>query len=153
MIVVSDTSAITALLQIGQENLLAGLYGTVSIPETVAVELARSHSQLPSFINVVAAKDADLCRRLQSELDAGEAEAIVLAKEMDADYLLMDERKGRRVAAREGLRVIGLLGVLFDAKERGLLPRLRAVVADLESKAGFRLSESVKGHVFREAGE
>ncbi len=79
MIVVSDTSAITALLQIGQEDLLAELYGTVFIPETVAVELARSHSQLPSFLNVVAAKDMDLCRRFQSELDAGEAEAIALA--------------------------------------------------------------------------
>ncbi len=92
-------------------------------------------------------------QRLRAELDLGEAEAIILAKEFRADYLLRDETLGRQVAIREGVKVIGLLGVLLEGKDRGYLTSVREVTADLETIAGFRVAYAVKQIIFREAGE
>ncbi len=153
MIVVSDTSAITSLLQVGRAGLLATLYGEVLIPETVQSELRCAHSVLPGFLRVQSVRDLAEVQRLCAELDRGESEAIVLAKEQAADLLLMDDAEGRRVASREGLRFIGLLGVLVQAKRMGLLQSVRELTAELENTAGFRVGEQVKQVVFRDAGE
>ncbi len=83
---------------------------------------------------------AVLCR----DLGAGEAEAIVLAREVRADLVLMDERMGRTVAKRLGLRVTGLVGVLIEARERGLLTDADTVVNDLHQRAGFWLSNELR---------
>jgi predicted nucleic acid-binding protein len=94
MIVVSDTSVVTALIQIGRVELLFDIFGVVVVPEAVADELAVSHVALPPWIRSVSVRGRlvveDFCR----ELDAGESEAIALALEMDADFLLMDEKRG-----------------------------------------------------------
>jgi uncharacterized protein len=153
MIVVSDTSAITALLQIGRAALLQDLYGEVFIPEAVQSELTQTHSSLPPFLHSATVADSAQVKRLQSELDLGEAEAIVLAKELRADLLLMDDFKGRRAASREGVPFIGLLGVLLQAKQGGRIASLRELIQELELKAGFRLSAEVKSIALRKAGE
>ena len=153
MIVVSDTSAITALLKIRRIHLLSSIYGEVSIPEAVHDELAQEHSQLPSFIRVVAIADFAFFERLSMELDRGESEAIVLAKELGANQLLIDENRGRQVAQREGLHVIGVMGVGLEAKGRGLIPSLRQFTEQLESEARFRVAARVKELMFRAAGE
>src|SRR5262245_3574483 len=101
MIVVSDTSGITALLQIGRAELLLKLYREVVIPQAVERELRRAHSSIPSFIRVATVKNRKEVTRLAAELDSGEAEAIVLVKEGQGDILLIDERRGRKVARRE----------------------------------------------------
>ena len=153
MIVVSDTSAITALLQIGQVELLSALYGDVFIPEAVRDELTATYKKLPAFIRVVPIADSAYCARLLKELHAGEAEAIVLAKEIKADNLLMDELDGRRVATREGVHVIGLLGVILEAKLRGLIPSAIKISERLEREANFHVTDFIKKIIFREAGE
>lgn len=68
----------------------------------------------------------------------------MLAREIDAGLLLMDERLGRAAAKRLGLRVVGLVGVLIEARERGLLPDAEAVVTELHQVAGFWLSEDLR---------
>jgi hypothetical protein len=153
MIVVSDTSAIASLLQIGRVELLARIYEEVFIPKAVHRELMVTHYQLPDFIQSKPIVDWAYCQRLLAELDEDEAAAIVLAKELKADDLLMDETAGRRVAAREGLHVIGLLGVLLEAKGRGFAASVRDLINDLEVKAHFHVSEEVKRIALREAGE
>lgn len=153
MIVVSDTTAITSLLQIGRSELLFQIYSDVFIPEAVQRELLVAHPVLPDFLRVKKIANLGDYQRLITIVDEGEAEAIVLAKEIRADELLIDETEGRRVAIEEGLQIIGLLGVLLEAKQRGLIASVRQVTAELENTATFHVSDAVKETIFRAAGE
>ena len=153
MIVVSDTSAITSLIQIGRIDLLKSLYGEITIPSGVENELRQTHATLPDFIISRAVSNESEVRRLCLDLDQGEAEAIALAKEIQADFVLIDESLGRQLAIREGVQVIGLLGVLLEAKVCGYISSVRAVTTELEMTAGFRVSDAVKEIIFRGAGE
>jgi predicted nucleic acid-binding protein len=153
MIVVSDTSVVTSLIHIGHLTLLQKLHGKVLIPRAVHQELVRSHQVLPEFLEVREVFNREMVARLEAELDLGEAEAIVLVKEAHADLLLIDEKLGRRVAIREGIRISGLMALLVDAKRRGLINSVREIAGQLESQAGFRVSDAVKRESFREANE
>ena len=153
MIVVSDTSPLTALITIGGQELLPRLFSEVVIPIGVRDELLRAHSVLPDWLRVEAVGDSEEAARLMIDLDRGEAEAIELAKELHADRLLIDERKGRRVAVREGVPVIGLLGVLLLAKRRGLIVSARALLGRLELEAGIYLTADLKEEALRSVGE
>ncbi len=154
MIVVSDTTAITNLLSIGKVGLLHQLFHEVLIPDAVLSELRIKHSVLPDFLRNHSVEDVARVEELTSAvLDAGEAEAIVLAEELRADYLLIDEVAGRAVARQCGLRVMGLLGVLLRAKEHGLILEIRPLLDALESNAGFWCSGELRQDILREAGE
>lgn len=153
MIVVSDTSALTSLMQIDRAGLLLQIYSQVFIPEAVRVELLTGHPTIPPFIQCKHVARQEEVKKLLAELDLGEAEAIVLAKELKSDDLLIDETIGRQIAKREGVRVIGLMGVLLMAKKRDLISSVRQLTEELEEKARFRISDQVKEIIFREAGE
>lgn len=153
MIVVSDTSVITSLIQVGHAGLLRELHGTVLIPRAVHRELLQTHITVPAFIEVRDVTERAQVVALELELDRGEAEAIVLAKEANADLLLIDEKLGRQVALREGLRIAGLMGLVVEAKQRGLIGSVRELVHRLEGEAGFRVSKAVKTEALRLAGE
>jgi predicted nucleic acid-binding protein len=78
MIVVSDTSPITALLTIQKIDLLRQLYSDVKIPPAVSKELRAYHDSIPDFIQTVPVDDSQLLEKLKRQLDPGEAEAIIL---------------------------------------------------------------------------
>ena len=153
MIIVSDTSPITALLAIGRTNLLTGLFGDVPIPEAVLKELLRSHPALPGFLQVKCVSNTVEVAKLAQFLDLGEAEAIVLAKELHADRLLIDERKGRRLARTEGVPIIGLLGVVLLAKHRKMISSARELLLSLERDAGMFLAEDLRETALKSVGE
>ncbi len=153
MIVVSDTSPITTLLQISRVDLLERLYKEILIPEAVREELFCLHPSLPTFFKCRTVKNRNEVERLLTDLDPGEAEAIVLAKETHANLLLIDEKEGRIVAAREGVRFMGLIGVLLRAKEDGYLSSVRNVIHELETKTTFHLSAAMKTKAVQSAGE
>ena len=153
MIIVSDTSAVTSLLQIGRLEILATLYQEVIIPVEVAEELRRFHTTLPGYVRIQPVVDRACIERLQSELDLGEAAAIALMLEGTGNLLLMDERRGRRVAMREGVAVVGVIGVMLEARQRGLITSLAAVIDELEKVAGFRISPRLKQRAMQIAGE
>lgn len=153
MIVVSDTSPLTALLGVGEEEILPRLFGKVIVPGAVRQELARSHAVWPDWLQVREVADTAAAWRLTQLVDAGEAEAIELAKELQADLLLIDERKGRRLAAEEGVPVIGLLGVVVLARRNGLIPSARELIAALRNQAGFYLSGDLVDRALASVGE
>jgi len=86
-------------------------------------------------------------------VDAGEAEAIQLAKELRADRILIDDFKGRQLAAREGLKVIGVLGVLLLAKDKGLIKTLRPLIDRLKQDANVYLSDEIINAALKACGE
>ncbi|HEX2225441.1 MAG TPA: DUF3368 domain-containing protein [Thermoanaerobaculia bacterium] len=161
MIVVSDASPLISLAAVNRLDLLRELYGTVWIPESVFQEVAVADPERPGaqeirqadWISVRPVSDSVLVRALRGELDLGEAEAIALAVEARADLLLVDERLGRRAALRVGVRVLGILGVLIEAKSRALIPVIKPLLDDLLWKAGFRISSDLYERILREAGE
>lgn len=126
MAAVSNTSPLRYFVVIGLADLLPEVLGAIVIPQGVHSEL--SHPSAPEPVREwLAAKPAWLSVKVAGEpdaelsvlLDRGEAEAITLAVETKPDFLLMDERKGRRLAEERGLAVIGALGVLLEASRRG----------------------------------
>jgi predicted nucleic acid-binding protein len=160
VIVVSDASPLISLAAIGRLDLLRQFFGTLTIPAFVHEEVTRAAGragagELASSDWVVVRKLGNefLARALDGELDRGEAEAIALAVELKADLVLIDERRGRAVAARFGLRVVGVLGLLVEAKRKGLLDRVEPVLSDLLHKAGFRLGPELYRRILEEAGE
>jgi predicted nucleic acid-binding protein len=90
---------------------------------------------------------------LQRDLDRGEAETIALAVELGADLLLLDEKEGRHVAQRLGLRVVGVGGILLEAKATGAIDVVRPHLDALRQTAGFYLSDSVYRYLLALAGE
>jgi uncharacterized protein len=144
MIVVSDTTAITTLLKAGEENFLKTLFGEVLVPQAVWDELLAFHSRLPEFISLRLVANAS--RRLPhtQSLGRGEAEAIQLAQEINADVLLTDDRKARRAAAALGIHCSGLTGLVVRARLAGQIPSARDFIERLEKHGGFYLADAVK---------
>jgi predicted nucleic acid-binding protein len=151
MIVVADTSPITALLHLKQLQLLTLLYGKIYLPLTVAAEL---NTLIPfgfdvSFLNdkdvftVMQASDTNLIKQLSLYIDAGEAEAIALAKELNAGLLLIDEKLGKQFAELQNITCKGVVGVLIAAKQEGLLKEIKPLLDDLILNLNFRLSDKI----------
>ncbi len=128
MIVVSDTSPICYLLLINQIDVLQILYKVIVIPKTVADELGASESppivkrwiaQPPIWLQI---QPAELPQSIElGKLDPGERGAILLAEQLKANLVIMDDKSARRIAVERGLKIIGLLGVVKDAARSGLL--------------------------------
>ncbi|MBC3787825.1 DUF3368 domain-containing protein [Spirosoma utsteinense] len=95
----------------------------------------------------------DVVATLADELDPGEAEAIALALEIKADYLIIDELKGRHKAETLGLRIVGLLGVLIQAKKAGYIQTVEPLLIALREEAGFRIHSALYKRVLQLAGE
>ena len=161
MIVVSDTSPLCNLALINHLWLLEAIYQTVIIPTLVADELAAANNPaIPAilqldWIQTRSPTNTAIANQLQCDrgLDAGEANAIALAFELQADDLLIDERLGRREARQLGLSIIGILGILVTAKQRNLIPQVQPVMDALIHQAGFRVSPQLYQRVLTLANE
>lgn len=125
----ADTGPINYLILIGHIEILPALFETVILPSIVRDEL--SHPKAPPLVRSwIAQPEAWLTIHRSKgsvddeaikKLDAGESDAIILALELHADLLLMDDREGVAVALRKGFRVAGTLGILRMGSDRGLL--------------------------------
>ncbi|HEV2987289.1 MAG TPA: DUF3368 domain-containing protein [Candidatus Angelobacter sp.] len=106
-----------------------------------------------NWIRSTPPSNSRLLAVLNSRLDLGEAEAIVLAIDVKADIVLIDEQEGRQFAAQAGLKVTGVLGILLRAKLMGAIPALRPAIQLLRSKARFFISSSLEARILASAGE
>jgi predicted nucleic acid-binding protein len=161
VIVVADTSILINLCRVGQGGLFRGLFQEVVIPPEVASEFARLASAIPRFAGLVlptgireqSATVMPALLRSASGLDPGETAALALAVEIHADAVLLDERRGHAVALQLGLRTVGILGLLVQAKSAGLLPAVAPILDALRRDAGFWISDALRQRVLHLAGE
>lgn len=158
-LVISDTSPVRALAQLGRLDLLASLYGEVWVPPAVVAELARPRGRGP-VVDVAAAgfvirapTDTGRVATLRRDLDPGESEAITLAIELGAHLLLIDEYDGRGIARGLGLRIKGVLGLLADAKAAGLVAAVRPLVDRIQVKVDFFVAPNIPRQILEQAGE
>ena len=161
MIVVADTSVILNLCFLGQEPLLPVLFGTVHAPPQVAAEFVRLAAAdvrcqglvFPAFIQRTAPQTTAHTWVHSPVLHAGEIAALSLAQELRADLVLMDEAEGRAAATALKLTTMGLLGILLQARQRGLISSVSPLLDRLERDARFWMAPSLRAAILGAAGE
>ena len=152
MIVISDTTPIISFLKIKRLDLLKTLFEIVQIPKSVFAELTenikyRDEAEIiknSMFIHVIDDIDENYVSLLRRSagLDLGESEAIYLADNKKADLLLMDEARGREVAIRMGIKIMGTIGILGLAYEVSLISKEEIKQAiDILRDSGRHISE------------
>lgn len=156
--VVSNTTPLLSLLKIDKLDLLRELYGEVIIPTAVYDEIEAGkegpyYTDLASiqWIKIQALKYPSALPYLM-DLDRGEAEVLILAREIGADLVILDENLGRRYASLLDLKLTGTIGILLKAKELGLISSVKELLRELQGK-GVWLSRSLVDYVTGLAGE
>ncbi len=161
MIVVSNTTPLIGLASIHRLDLLRQLFGEIYIPQAVYDEVvikghkednAKRQVSMAMWIKRANVQDRLAVQVLLDEMDLGEAEAVVLAREISAEWVLMDEKKGRRKLSQMGMNKIGTLGILLKAKQVGLVTALRPEIDRLRQQ-GFSISQDVIDAVLQQANE
>lgn len=147
--VVSNTTPIISLLKIGRLDLLQEIYGSVIVPEEVYVEVEQGKTKFYyadlstlKWLEIRSLKDRNALNYF-ANLDAGEAAVIILATELAADLVIIDETLGRNQAKQSGLKVTGTIGILIKAKKRKLIPKVMPLISDLQAK-GVWISNELK---------
>jgi len=161
MNVVSNTTPLIGLASIGRLDLLLELFGEIYISQAVYDEavtygreegFAKRAVASADWIRVIKVQDRLAVDVLLDEMDLGEVETIILAREMNADWVLMDEKKGRRKLAQLNIPKIGTIGILLKAKQLGLIPKLKPEIENLQ-KSGFGIGQAIVNDVLKLAGE
>jgi len=157
VIVVSNTTPIISLASINRLDLLEKMFGKIVISEAVYNEIkAKQHygySEIDNiFIEVQKITGYLYKDFLLKELDAGEAETIILAKEINADFVIMDENLGYKIANNVGLTAIRTLSILLKAKEKGHIYQLKPLL-DQMIERGRWYSNNVYQAVLKQANE
>ena len=149
--VVSNASPLIAFEQIGHLELLERLFSFVLVPFAVAQEITPTVS-FRTWMEERALAQPIGPRILRASLGLGESEAISLALEINAQFVILDDRAARRLAAALGLSVIGTLGVLLASKRRGFLPAIIPLL-DALMNLDFRIAPDLYTRVLADAGE
>jgi predicted nucleic acid-binding protein len=159
-VAVSNTTPLSELAKIGQLALLREMYGTVTIPREVFEELRAADqpvvaaAPLADWIQVRPVADLDRVAGLRAStgLGWGECAAIILAEELPADLLLMDDPAACREAQARGLRLTGTIGTILAAKRLGLVTSVRERLDDLIAH-GTRIGHRLYHDALALAGE
>ena len=149
---VTNSTPLIELSKIDRLELLREVYGSIYIPEEVYTEVVVNGDGKPGaaeveaadwiFCQPVTSKDQIFILHNQTLIDLGECGAIVLAQEIRAKRIIIDDRVARQVAIAKGLSVIGTVGVLRVAKARGIIPAVKPILDDLRSN-GTRISDKL----------
>jgi predicted nucleic acid-binding protein len=157
MKIVSNTTPIISLASIGELNLLKELFGEIIIPQSAYNEIKAKKSygykEVDSdYIKVQAIKGTKYRDLLLNQLDLGEAETIILATEINADYVIIDDSIGYKIAKNSGLNVIRSLSVLLTAKDKGIIEEIRPLLDEMILK-GRWYSKKVYESFLKKIGE
>ncbi|MBI3166600.1 MAG: DUF3368 domain-containing protein [Chloroflexi bacterium] len=155
---VADAGPLIFLAKLDRLNLLGN--EDIRVPAAVMMEIGakadeackRIEQAANTWIKVQEVTNRETVQLLLAGLDLGEAEVIALAKEVNADFVLLDDLDARRFARRVGLSAIGTIGILLTARLKGDIPSLREEIARLQTH-GFRISKFLLDEVLKTAGE
>ena len=136
---VTNSTCLIGLERIGRLDLLPQVFSKVFAPSVVAAEVQISLS----WLRVQSVQNMAAVAALKTQMDAGEAEAIALAMELQNVLLILDDKKARRVAQQLNLKVIGTVGMLLlRAKREGVITEIKPLISAL-LQADFRISEGI----------
>jgi predicted nucleic acid-binding protein len=149
-VVVSDAGPLIALAACGHLELLVIVFDGLHVPQAVLDETTADRSrsgatEIATFVQAHAQVHSDRADPIYAaairHLDEGEAQALSLAHALGCG-VLMDERRGRQTAVRQGLPLFGFLGVLLQAKRIGKLERITPAL-DRMNANGYRISTAL----------
>jgi predicted nucleic acid-binding protein len=148
-VTVVDTSCLILFSKIGRlNNLLQKLFEKITITQTVADEYK---NPLPQWVKTVGV-DTIETKGLASFLDLGEASSIAFASSQNDSLLVIDERKGRKVAKEMGIKITGSLGLLITAKQKGYIEAVKPIIVEIQ-RTNFRISERLIQHALEKVNE
>jgi len=162
--IVSDASQLIHLAAIGRLSFLREYYHSIIIPTAVWREVVEEggkrkgakeikNARAEGWITVASPKNAALIKALLQDLHEGEAESIALAIELTADIIILDETEARRIAEQHGLLVIGIIGILLQAKADRKIRSMRAEMDRLQRTGNFWIGKSLRQTILTTAGE
>ncbi len=157
MKVVANTTPLISLASIGKLELLKEIFGEIIIAKAVYHEIKAKqgygYSEIDTnYIKVQSIKGIAYRDFLLNQLDLGETETIILAKEIDADFIIIDENIAYKIAKSSELNVVRTLSILLRAKEKGLIPALKPLLDEMIIK-GRWYSQRVYKIILEQAGE
>ena len=147
--IISDTSCLIILSNIGEIELLENVYGHVITTVDIAEEFG---DKLPDWIEIVAVKDKLRQQLLEMQIDKGESSAIALALETTESTLILDDYKARKVAEQLGLSFTGTIGVIIKAKLTGKIESIKPILSKIK-ETNFRISSELEIQALFEAHE
>ena len=138
--IISNTSCLIVLDNIGMLDVLKELYGKVFITEEVSKEFGKT---VPDWIEVRKVSDNKYLKLMKNFVDLGEASTIALAFETDDIVIILDDLKARKLAQKLNLKITGTIGVLVKARKRNIITSTQEVLNRLRNE-GFRISDEIE---------
>jgi predicted nucleic acid-binding protein len=148
-VVITDTSCLIILRKIDAIELLNELFSVVITTPEIASEYGLP---LPKWMVIKPVRNITLQEEFHRNLDAGEASAIALASEIRCDFLVLDDLDARKFAEKLCLKVIGSVGLLLTAKQKGVITLLKPYLDKIQ-QTNFRISSSLIQSILTAAGE
>lgn len=160
MNVVCNSSTLIALARTNNIDILEKVIKKLTIPHAVYEEIVIRGAGRPGSMEIKEAKwikkinvsDQESVISLSNSLGLGESEAIVLAKEIKADLIILDDDKARKAAISQGLKATGFLALLVQAKAKGVIKEVKPIMDKLQQK-GFFIGKDLYMDVIQKSGE
>ena len=147
--IISDTSCLIVLNNIGELDLLYKVYGPIITTFEIAAEYKE---QLPNWIEITNVKDKYKQKLLEMQIDKVESSAIALALEIPNSTIILDDYKARKIALQLGLVCTRTIGVIIKAKLHGIISSIKPILQKIK-ETDFRLSEDIELQALKEAKE
>jgi predicted nucleic acid-binding protein len=147
--IISDTSCLIVLSNIGELELLKKVYDQIITTSDIENEFGE---ELPDWIIVKNVKDLSTQKVLELQIDKGESSAISLALELPNSTLILDDFKARKIAQQLGLKITGTIGVIVKAKLNGIIPSIKPYIEKIK-ETNFRVSDEIEIEALKQADE